>query len=225
MTRVVDAAIRLDAVDGSARRSPALESNHAAWHRAAGRWAELSAPGHHADTDLLMVAGEVRAATREICHDRAGWASPGLMASRVSLTGAGQALQETLATGLDLAYASRAVASVAPLQGRARAVAERYTAEVPNVGLIRPPVAPRDLHVNRMVRMPEALRPGLVASMDDVVRTSIDAVSATAWLDQPATDTARDPMALTRTRPRGVQERLPLDYSPGSPATPGYPGR
>jgi hypothetical protein len=152
----------------------------------------------------------------------------------VSPTGAAQALQESLATGVDLAYAASAIASTAPIHAPAKTVVELCSV-LADPGDTRPHagarsaflsgVQPGDVHANRGVPLPPPLRQTLIADMESLVHASLGGASATAWLDQPATDTTRDPTVLTRSRPRGIQERLPMDYSPGSPATPGNPGR
>ncbi len=59
------------------------------------------------DPELLLAAGEVQAALRDITHDHAGIASPAAMAARVDLAAAAGCLHHSLTAAVDLAHVVR----------------------------------------------------------------------------------------------------------------------
>jgi len=54
------------------RLAPTLDATQEAWTRVAGRWAEMTSPASRTDLDLVHAAGKLRAAVREVAHDKTG---------------------------------------------------------------------------------------------------------------------------------------------------------
>jgi hypothetical protein len=130
--RMLHAGARTGHVDGHAyqhRLSPTLDAAQRAWTHVAGRWAQLTAPGHRADPVLVDAANELSAAALEITHDKTTWAATDVIAGRVDLGEAAPILQQAMSAAVDVACVTRDVAAEDPhLTGPARAMALRANA-------------------------------------------------------------------------------------------------
>ncbi|HEY5183238.1 MAG TPA: hypothetical protein VIJ07_26330, partial [Dermatophilaceae bacterium] len=176
------------------RLAPTLDATQQAWTQVATRWAEMTSPASRTDQDLVHAAGEVRAAVREVVHDKTTWARPEVMAGRVDLGEAAQHLQQALSTAVDLACVSRDVAAQnTNLTGPARAMSHRANAGIDRADNGRRGedvvwVSPGDVYANRTVTIPQPVRAGLVDATDTLVQTASNAMSAAACLDRVTQD-------------------------------------
>src|SRR5664280_50241 len=155
----------------------------------------MTSPASRTDLDLVHAAGEVRAAVREVSHDKTTWARPEVMAGRVDLGEAAQHLQQALSTAVDLASVTREVAAQdANLTGPARAMSHRANADIDqgadpgHRGADVVWVTAGDVYANRTVPIPEPVRAGLVDATDTLVQTAGNAMSAAACLDRVTQD-------------------------------------
>jgi hypothetical protein len=170
----------------------------------------MTSPASRTDPDLVHAAGELRAAIREVAHDKTTWARPEVMDGRIDLGEAAQHLQQALSTALDVACVSRDVAALDPnLTGPARAMSHRANADIEGA-IDRGPrggdvvwVTPGDVYANRTVTIPEPVRTGLVDATDALVQTAGDAMSAAACLDR-----------VTQDRPLGSRQEPTAPRSP-----------
>jgi len=177
------------------RLAPTLDATQQAWAHVAGRWAEMTSPASHTALDLVHVAGELRAAVREVAHDKTTWARPEVMAGRVDLGEAAQHLQQALSAAVDVACVIRDIAAQdTNLTGPARAMSHRANAEIDRVADRGHPepdvvwVSPGDVYANRTVAIPQPVRTGLVDATDTLVLTASNAMSAAACLDRVTQD-------------------------------------
>jgi hypothetical protein len=184
------------------RLAPTLDATQQAWTHVATRWAEMTTPASRTDLDLVHAAGELRAAVREVAHDKTTWARPEVMAGRVDLGEAAQDLQQALSTAVDLACVTRDVAAQDPnLTGPARAMSHRANADIDqgadpgHRGADVVWVTPGDVSANRTVPIPEPVRAGLVDATDTLVQTAGNAMSAASCLDR-----------VTQDRPSGSRQ-------------------
>ena len=145
------------------RLAPGLERLWEEWGNAARAWTELTPKNTPAPpVPLRAAAQELRAATRELIHDRVGGATPQVVAARVDLTGVANTLQRSLASTVDLAHAVRDAGNepglVVCAKGANRLLAQRaedsFTPE--DLHAVVPPTA---IHTNRGIPLPEPLRP------------------------------------------------------------------
>ena len=113
------------------RLAPTLDASQQAWTHVATRWAEMTSPSSRTDLDLVHAAGELRAAVREVAHDKTTWARPEVMAGRVDLGEAAEYLQQALSSAVDVAAVIRDVAAQdTSLSGPARAMSHRANADI-----------------------------------------------------------------------------------------------
>jgi hypothetical protein len=156
------------------RLAPTLDATQQAWTHVAGRWAEMTTPASRTDLDLVGAVNELRAAVREVAHDKTTWARPEVM---------------------DVAFVIRDVAAEdTNLTGPARAMSHRANADIDcaanrgqqGKGVVW--VAPGDVYANRTVTIPEPVRAGLVDATDTLVQTASNAMSAAACLDRVTQD-------------------------------------
>ncbi len=196
------------------RLAPTLDATQRAWTHVAARWAEMTTPASRTDSDLVHAAGELRAAVREVAHDKTTWARPEVMAGRVDLGEAAEYFQQALSTAVDVACVTRDVAAQdANLSGPARAMSHRANADIdraadPNhrdENVVW--VTAGDVYANRMVTIPAPVRAGLVDATDALVQTASKAMSAAACLDRGAQDrpmgSGQEPAVPRSRRPEG----------------------
>jgi hypothetical protein len=195
---ILHAGARTGNVDTDAyqhRLAPTLDVTQQAWTHLASRWAEMTTPADRTDPDLVHAAGELRAAVREVAHDKTTWARPEVMAGRVDLGEAAQHLQQGLSTAVDLAAVLRDVAAQDPnLTGPARVMSQRANADIDRAADRGQHAAdvvwvtPGDVLANRTVTIPEPVRAGLVGATDALVQSASNAMSAAACLDRVTQD-------------------------------------
>src|SRR5674476_22535 len=206
---ILHAGARTGHVDAHAyehRLAPTLDATQQAWTHVATRWAEMTSPASRTDLDLVQAAGEVRAAVREVAHDKTTWARPDVMAGRVDLGEAAQHLQQALSSDV--------AAQDTSLTGPARAMSHRANADIDRTadrghrGKDVVWVTPGDVYANRTVTIPEPVRAGLVDAADTLVQTASNAMSAAACLDR-----------VTQDRPpaSGLEPAVPHSRRPEGP--------
>jgi hypothetical protein len=214
---ILHAGARTGHIDTNAyehRLAPTLDATQQAWTHVASRWAEMTTPADRTDLDLVHAAGELRAAVREVAHDKTTWARPEVMAGRVDLGEAAQHLQQALSTAVDLACVTRDIAAQdTNLTGPARAMSQRANADIDqgadpgHRGADVVWVTPGDVSANRTVAIPEPVRAGLVDATDTLVQRASSAMSAAACLDQVTQDrpsvSGQEPAAPRSRRPEG----------------------
>jgi hypothetical protein len=171
------------------RLAPALEPVQAGWVALATSWAPLTpARGPQLGHDLVMAANEIRAATREIIHDRAAPAGAETLAQTIDLAQAAQSRQEGLAGAVDVAYAFReATADPRPL-GSARGVnasAMALESRGPFWNASTEAwVTPVDHRHDRPVALPNIVRDSLRRAADHTAEVSTTAAGAAGCLNQ-----------------------------------------
>ena len=176
------------------RLAPTIDVTQQAWTHVASRWAEMTSPASRTDLDLVHAAGELRAAVREVTHDKTTWARPDVIGGRVDLDEAAQLFQQALSTAVDVACVIRDVAAQdTNLTGPARAMSHRANVEVDRVDNGRRDedvvwVTPGDVYANRTVTIPQPVRAGLVDATDTLVQTASTAMSAAACIDRVTQD-------------------------------------
>ncbi|HEY5178773.1 MAG TPA: hypothetical protein VIJ07_03195, partial [Dermatophilaceae bacterium] len=197
------------------RLAPTLDATQQAWTHVATRWAEMTIPTGRTDLDLVHAAGELRAAVREVAHDKTTWARPEVMAGRVDLGEAAQHFQQALSTAVDVACVTRDVAAQdTNLTGPARAMSHRANGDIGRAAdgghededVVW--VTSVDVHANRTVPIPEPVRAGLVDATDTLVQTASNAMSAAACLDRVTQDrppgTGQEPTSPRSRRHEGL---------------------
>jgi hypothetical protein len=226
---ILHAGARTGHVDTHAyehRLAPTLDATQEAWTHIASRWAEMTSPADRTDLDLVHAAGELRAAVREVAHDKTTWARPDVMAGRVDLGEAAQHLQQALSSAVDVACVLRDVAAEdTNLAGPARAMSHRANADVDRAvdrghrGEDVVWVTPGDVYANRTVAIPEPVRAGLVDATDTLVQTAGNAMSAAACLDRVTPD--RPPASGPEpTSPRSRRHEGPTHIAQEVPRAP-----
>src|ERR1035437_893285 len=212
---ILHAGARTGNVDAHAyehRLAPTLDATQQAWTHVATRWAEMTSPASRTALDLVHAAGEVRAAVREVSHDKTTWARPEVMAGRVDLGEAAQHLEQALSTA-------------ANLPGPARALSHRADADIGRAadrghrGKDVVWVSSGDVFANRTVPIPEPVRAGLVDATDTLVQRASSAMSAAACLDQVTQDrppaSGQEPAA-----PRSRRREAPTPMAQEVPRAP-----
>lgn len=182
--RILAAAAQLGAVDAdqhAQRLQPALGSLDEAWARLGGDLEQIAGRARRVDPELLRSGAELRASLREITADLGGHAGPTTMAQRADLRAASLEVQRGLVAAVDLGYVLRDVVTDPELTAPARGVQAACT-----LLLVQPDdaawVDPRDVHANRPVALPEALRESLAERSADVVAAAVRADSAGTFL-------------------------------------------
>lgn len=172
-----------------------------AWTGLARRWGDLMPPGTQLDPALSAAAAGLRAACRELTHKGDHLASPATIASKVDLSEAQTLLAHYLATGSDIAEATRPALRDTTLTAPARAVLHRLGQDV-DEGLLPEgaedlgdQVNAADIASNRLVPLPRALVQAL-----DAATTAAARMTATAAQHAP-----RDQLPL----PPAAEPRLP----------------
>lgn len=90
---LVDAAATAGVLERSERLVPAIAEAGRSWSNLASRWGDLAPPGARLEEPLARAAAEVRAAYRQITHDKTTLATPDVIAKRPGLP---QAVPATL---------------------------------------------------------------------------------------------------------------------------------
>ena len=164
--------------DPPSRLGPALGRAGAAWSDLGSRWDDLTAPNVRPSPQLIVAAGEIRAATRELIHDAATVASPHTIAGRPGFDEGLQAVLRALEHADELAHAVAEKGTTPGLTGRARALSIRAhddidagRATIP-VGRDTVWVSPTDILAKHIVAAPPPVAEGLQASSQAVVQAA-----------------------------------------------------
>lgn len=206
---LVDAAATAGILEPSDRLVPAIAEAGRSWSNLAGRWGDLAAPGARLEEPLARAAAEVRAAYRQITHDKTTLASPEAIAGRPGLPQAVLATLRAIEAGSELAVVVAEKADASNLIGPARALSRRAHNDV-EAGLASPPaegdvvwISPADILAKRLVPLPPPVAETLRAASDATIDATSSA-SAVATLHQrehtPATPDV-DPGLRGKTLP------------------------
>jgi hypothetical protein len=233
---LVDAAAAANLLPSPAatgdRLLPAINHAGRAWSNLAGRWSDLKVPAARLDGDLVGAAAEVRAASRELTHDKTTMASLEEISTRPGLGRAATAILHALEAGAELAYIVREQADNPDLTGPARALSIRAHNDV-ETGLLSSHyaagdivwVSPADIIAKRHIPLPppvaEALREtgarlaqaahaaaaAATVALGSAPRTSGRPDAANRTLDHmrhvtPQADRPSPPMVPANSRPR-----------------------
>ena len=193
----------------------ALEASGNAWTQLASRWSDLAAPGARLDPQLAKAAGEVRAAFRELTHDKATLATTDVIAARTDLGPITHTLRGALIDAVDIADLAKLAAETPGLTGPARALSirahddtERAIArrERPDHDVVW--VTPQDVMANRLIPIPQPAAQGLLNASTLAAEATVGAMSAATELTsvaaivQPTTEDGR-PNRRQQPIPRG----------------------
>lgn len=176
--------------DYCTRLAPALESAQASWVGLATVWAQLApSRGLRPGVELIRAANEIRAATREIIHDRPSLTSIEVLAATVDLKQVSHTLQLGLTTAADLAYTVRESTTDSNVLGSARGVntmAMELEARGPHGNASTESwVRPADHVRDRTVPLPDIVRKLLVRAADRAVEGATTAAGAAVYLGAP----------------------------------------
>ena len=217
-TILVDAATRADMLPSpttTERLLPAIDEAGRAWSNLASRWSDLTGPGTRVNGNLARAAAEVRAACRELTHDKTTLASLDEIAARPGLDRATTAILRALDAASDLAYVVAEHAQRSDLTGPARALSRRAHNDI-EAGLAAPHpsagdivwVSPADILAKREVPLP----PPVAESLRRASTVVIDAASTVACTASAALPfTPRD----THLRPSATQQVADQAREPG----------
>lgn len=221
---LIDAADRAGTLPSPSsvdRLLPTIEHAGRAWSSLASRWADLVPPGARRDPALGRAAGEVRAACRELSHDKNTLASPDTIASRPGLPRAVTALLESLEAAPELAQVVGEHAKNPDLTGPARALSRRAHNDVEAAAALSPDtdtdvvwVSPRDVLANRLVPLPRPVADGLRSASDSALAACAAAAAPAALMSGPS-GTASPQRGLQGRRPPAP---LPAISAPAPPA-------
>src|SRR3546814_14013762 len=98
---LVDAAETAGVLERSDRLVPAIAEAGRSWSNLASRWGDLAPPGARLEAPLARAAAEVRAAYRQITHDKTTLGTHEVIASRPGLPQAVTAPLRAIAAGPD----------------------------------------------------------------------------------------------------------------------------
>jgi hypothetical protein len=176
---LVDAAATAGVLERSERLVPAIAEAGRSWSNLASRWGDLAPPGARLEEPLARAAEEVRAAYRQITHDKTTLASPEVIAGRPGLPQAVPATLRAIEAGAELAIVLAEKADAPDLIGPARALSRRAHNDV-EAGLATAPaldrdvvwVSPADILAKRLVPVP--------APVSEAMRAASSATSAAA---------------------------------------------
>jgi prophage DNA circulation protein len=177
---LVDAAAAAGVLERCDRLVPAIAEAGRSWSNLASRWGDLAPPGARLQEPLARAAAEVRAAYRQITHDKTTLASPEAIAGRPGLPEAVRAALRAIEAGSELAVVVAEKADAPDLIGPARALSRRAHNDV-EAGFATPPaegdvvwVSPTDILNKRLVPLPPPVAETLRAASD----ATIDATSS-----------------------------------------------
>jgi hypothetical protein len=189
---LLDAAARADlpcSPTTTERLLPAIDAAGRAWSNLASRWSDLTSPGTRVDGNLARAAAEVRAAGRELTHDKTTMTSLDDIATQPALAAAATAVLHALDAGSELAYIVSEQADRPDLTGPARALSIRAHNDV-EAGDVSPRhpaddivwVSPTDILAKRNVPLPppvvESLRRASAAVIEAATTLSCAAPAA-----------------------------------------------
>lgn len=162
------------------RLDPTLGRFVGDWRGLARRWADLRTPTMPIDADLARVAGEVRAAFRELAHDGTTMAPIAIIAERPATGPAATAVTTAASTSPERAQLVADHADNEHLSGPARTIARRIRDDIA-AGVTDTPVdenaawvSPADIAAARVIPAPPPIVDGLRAAS-----TAVEAAAAT----------------------------------------------
>lgn len=182
--RITAAAAKAGAVDTDQhqhRLQPALGSLDEAWAQLGGDLEQITGRVRRIDPDLIRAGAELRASLREITVDFAGHASPTTMGQRADLRAASSQVQQGWVAAIDRGYDLRDAVVDPELTAPARGVQAACTRYFGRAGEAAW-VDAADVHANRPVALPEALRDLLAERCVAVVSTAVRVDSASSFL-------------------------------------------
>jgi len=236
---LVDAAARahlFPSPTAAERLLPAINQAGRAWSNLASRWSDLKTPAARLDGDLARAAAEVRAASRELTHDKTTTASLDDIATRPGLGQATAAILHALEAGAELAYIVREQADNPNLTGPARALSIRAHNDI-EAGLATPHpdgdiawVSPADIIAKRHIPLPPPVAQALRGAGVTVTQAASAATAAAAPVGLRSTPEHPDarPRAAGRMWDRTLkvedttQAHRPLPAHGASAAPPRY---
>jgi len=209
---LVDAADRAELLPTPAAKSrvvPAIEHAGRAWSHLASRWSDLTPPGARLHPALATAANEIRAACRELTHDKVTLASPETITARAGIDRAVTAMLQALDSSAELAHVVDEQAARPDLVGPARPLSIRAHNDVEAAIAARRMrsdtdvvwVSPADVLAGRIVRLPKPVADGLTKASAQVIDATVMAASAAtaAW---PAGHPTHDLARLSSAAPR-----------------------
>lgn len=171
------------------RIEPALQAADTAWSGLTATIGQLLQRAESPPADLGAAAAEVRAALFEVAYDKSTWASPAVIAPRVNLNEITDVVSHAIAASADVAGATqRSLENSDDLRVTARGVAG-YAATLPveqRAG-IDLKLSAHDLQTNPSLRVPDAIRTGLLQRAERVTQASGVAAGATGNIAQEST--------------------------------------
>lgn len=188
---LVDAAARANLLPSPTtvddRLLPAIHHAGRAWSNLASRWSDLKSPTARVDVDLVSAAAEVRAASRELTHDKTTMATLDEISTRPGLARAATAILNALEAGAELAYIVSEQADNPNLTGPARALSVRAHNDV-ETGLLSPHyaaedivwVSPTDIFAGRHIALPPPVAEALRIAGDAATEAAASAAAAAA---------------------------------------------
>jgi hypothetical protein len=206
---LLDAAARSDLLRSpttTERLLPAIDAAGRAWSSLASRWSDLTSAGTRVAGDLARAAAEVRAAGRELTHDKTTMASLDDIAAEPALAPAATAVLHALEAGSELAYIVSEQADRPDLTGPARAVSIRAHNDI-EAGAGPPHhaagdivwVSPADILAKREVPLPPPVAESLRRASAAVIEAATTlACAAPAALRSTTTDTHVRPSETPR---------------------------
>lgn len=188
---LVDAAARADLLTSRTtvddRLLPAINHAGRAWSSLASRWSDLKTPAARVDVDLVRAAAEVRAAGRELTHDKTTMATLVEISTRPGLDRAAIAILNALEAGAELAYGVSEQADNPSLTGPARALSIRAHNDVaagraphhdPSADVVW--VSPVDIIAKRQIPLPPPVAEALRETSASLTRAAYAAAAAAA---------------------------------------------
>ena len=218
---LVDAAAAAGVLQRSDRLVPAIAEAGRSWSNLASRWADLAHPGTRLEEPLARAAAEVRAAYRQITHDKTTLAAPDVIARRPGLLQAVTATLRSIEAGSEVAVVVAEKADAPDLIGPARTLSRRAhndveagPATVPTFERDLVWVSPADIIAKRLVPLPAPVSEAMRAASSATIASTITA-SALAALHSPRREASvvgpgrcvghevREPHASSVTRASG----------------------
>jgi hypothetical protein len=233
---LIDAAAQADLLSSTTERLlPAIGAAGRAWSHLASRWSDLTSTGTRVDGNLARAAAEVRAACRELTHDKTTMARLDDIAAQPGLAPAASAIMYALEAGPDLAYVVNEQADRPDLTGPARALSIRAHNDV-EAGVVSRHhaagdivwVSPADILAKRNVPLPppvaEAIRGASAAVIEAAVAcaavASLQSSTGTHVRSPAAREVGDQPPELMREQP-ALQHRAPHAHRAGHTTAPG----
>ncbi|GAA5122724.1 hypothetical protein GCM10023339_41530 [Alloalcanivorax gelatiniphagus] len=209
---VLAAAAEGASLDLSPRLRPALDRAGTAWNDLGSRWDDLTPPHVRPSPHLLVAAGEIRAATRDLTHDGATMATRDTIASRPGLHDGLQAVLHALVHADELAHAVAEKSATPGLTGRARALSIRAQNDI-EAGRVAAEsdvvwVSPTDILGKHTVAAPPPVTEGLTASSEAVVRATTAAGAVASSSHSALMATRRDQPSPPAPTQRAAQHQL-----------------